>query len=139
MNAVSSARHRKGLDEGKKLFVEKSGISLLHAELRIAESERSACIVCTDRPDLITRRITGDPTEAIQSTEGQAGVVRAGELDCVVGPIQVVEVIEVALVRRDEPAPLGGSSGLTQIVDGGFGLATERYVRPAVDARYAPQ
>ncbi|WP_309885081.1 hypothetical protein [Caballeronia sp. LZ029] len=33
LNAVSSARHRKGLDEGKKLFVEKSGIPSLHAEL----------------------------------------------------------------------------------------------------------
>jgi hypothetical protein len=36
LNAVSSARHRKGLDESKKLFVEKSGIPLLHAELDVA-------------------------------------------------------------------------------------------------------
>ncbi|SAL87443.1 GTPase Era [Caballeronia arvi] len=33
LNAVSSARHRKGVDEGKKLFIEKSGIPQLHSEL----------------------------------------------------------------------------------------------------------
>jgi tRNA U34 5-carboxymethylaminomethyl modifying GTPase MnmE/TrmE len=33
LNAVSSERNRKGIDEGKKLFVDKSGITQLHAEL----------------------------------------------------------------------------------------------------------
>jgi GTP-binding protein EngB required for normal cell division len=36
LHAVSSARHRKGLDEGKQLFIERSGIPRLHAELGAA-------------------------------------------------------------------------------------------------------
>jgi hypothetical protein len=34
LNAVSSTRHRKGLEGGKKLMLEKSGIPALHAALR---------------------------------------------------------------------------------------------------------
>jgi GTPase Era involved in 16S rRNA processing len=36
LHAVSAVRHRRGIDEGKKLFVEKSGIAHLQAQLNAA-------------------------------------------------------------------------------------------------------
>jgi GTPase Era involved in 16S rRNA processing len=62
LHAVSAVRHRKGIDEGRKLFVEKSGIALLHAELQsalehvpAARAHESALLFAEIREELALR------------------------------------------------------------------------------------
>lgn len=68
LNAVSSARHRKGLDEAKELFVEKSGIPLLRTELNAALDQVPAAraheitLLLAEIRDELEQRLRGHET-----------------------------------------------------------------------------
>ncbi|MCY1234964.1 hypothetical protein D9M72_475640 [compost metagenome] len=71
-----------------------------------AEQQRSAAIARPQRPDLVARRAARHAAQAVDPAKTQAAVVLAAELDGVVDPGGVVQVVDIAGVGIVEAAPL---------------------------------
>jgi GTP-binding protein EngB required for normal cell division len=78
LNAVSSARHRKGLDENKQLFVEKSGIPLLHAKLDAALDQVPAAR--TYEISVMFAEVRDELEQRLREHETSLGAARASQL-----------------------------------------------------------